>query len=591
MKMLSRSLAALFILVFLFSPALSPAADMERQDVSQNESKKKEDPYKKLPPIGGLTVRQMGSDTLVAELTGTSLPRPEVLSVAPDKVVFSVPGAYLAAKKWERGLDLPLAVRVAAVQEEANVVFTLFVTENLTLKTMSGMSPANKYILRFTTANFEARDQVAKTVASEVAPKAAPVPGDPFMKTVPVTLDLRDVELRDVFRMLGEYANMNIVTDPSIPNTLVTMTLRGVPLNEAMNYLMRMYGVTYALMGRTIIVGTADNLGKSLGKESMREYRIAYADMKSVGGLLQGLTGVTNVVADERLRTLYVTGRAEQLVEVEKILQRLDHPGRQVMLQARIVEVTDSAKDELETIIDAVYNRWWLNYSSAGLGTGYVYADNPAAYTPQTGDSRLPPLAPFTKGGLVNIASESLTRLLDVGLKALVTKNKGKVLADPSVIMLDGRKATIKLVENYPYISERDDAGNPTWQEKEVGPRLEVTPFIGRDGMVTLDLKISTGEIIGTYRGQAGEQFPQTTNREVNTSIRVRDGEPFVVGGLYKDQKKSETHRIPILGDIPLLGLLFQFKSNTRDKTEVAMIVIPYILDIPDTVVEKTILR
>ncbi|HCL78424.1 MAG TPA: hypothetical protein DIC53_00480 [Synergistaceae bacterium] len=77
----------------------------------------------------------------------------------------------------------------------------------------------------------------------------------------------------------------------------------------------------------------------------------------------------------------------------------------------------------------------------------------------------------------------------------------------------------------------------------------------------------------------------------MNTSIRVRDGEPFVVGGLYKDQKKSETHRIPILGDIPLLGLLFQFKSNTRDKTEVAMIVIPYILDIPDTVVEKTILR
>jgi type IV pilus assembly protein PilQ len=172
-----------------------------------------------------------------------------------------------------------------------------------------------------------------------------------------------------------------------------------------------------------------------------------------------------------------------------------------------------------------------------------------------------------------------------------VTKNKGKVLADPSIITIDGKKAVIKLVENYPYISERDEAGNPTWSEKEVGPILEFTPTVGRDKMVSIDLKIETGEIIGTYRGQAGEQFPQTTNREVTTNIRVRDGEPFVVGGLYKDQEKVEKHRVPLLSDIPLLGELFKYKSETRDKTEVAMIVIPYILDIPDTTVEKLVLK
>ncbi|NCB17322.1 MAG: type II and III secretion system protein, partial [Synergistales bacterium] len=120
---------------------------------------------------------------------------------------------------------------------------------------------------------------------------------------------------------------------------------------------------------------------------------------------------------------------------------------------------------------------------------------------------------------------------------------------------------------------------------------LEFTPTVGRDKMVTIDLKIETGEIIGTYRGQAGEQFPQTTNREVTTNIRVRDGEPFVVGGLYKDQEKVEKHRVPLLSDIPLLGELFKYKSETRDKTEVAMIVIPYILDIPDTTVEKLVLK
>jgi hypothetical protein len=172
--------------------------------------------------------------------------------------------------------------------------------------------------------------------------------------------------------------------------------------------MMRMYGMSYAIMGKTIIVGTPDSIGRTTGKESTRQYRIAYADMKAVEGLVQGLAGV-KVVIDERLRTLYVTGRPEQFLEVEKVLQQVDHPGRQVLLQARIIEVTDSGKEELETIIDAVYNQWWFNYSSAGAGAGYVYADQPANYNPKTGDNRPAPLAPITGDGLKNIAQGNLT--------------------------------------------------------------------------------------------------------------------------------------------------------------------------------------
>ena len=545
--------------------------------------------YAHLPPVGGLMVRQLGSDSILVELKGTSLPLPEVDTLGTDVVTFTLAGAYLPAVKWERDFNLPLVSLVRADQDGEKVVFKMRVSSPMSLKTMEGKAPSNRYVLRLSTAGFVERENIQADLLKPQAPVAATA-GDPFSKTLPVTLDLRDVELRDVFRMLGAYANMNIVADPSVPNTLVTMTLKGVPLNEAMGYLMRMYNMSYAIMGKTIIVGTPDSIGKTTGKESTRQYRIAYADMKAVEGLVKELAGV-NVVIDERLRTLYVTGRPEQFFEVEKVLQQVDHPGRQVMLQARIIEVTDSGKEELETIIDAVYNQWWFNYSSAGAGAGYVYADQPANYNPQTGDNRPAPLAPITGSGLKNIAEGSLTKLLDFGLRALVTKNKGKVLADPSIITIDGKKAVIKLVENYPYISERDEAGNPTWSEKEVGPILEFTPTVGRDKMVSIDLKIETGEIIGTYRGQAGEQFPQTTNREVTTNIRVRDGEPFVVGGLYKDQEKVEKHRVPLLSDIPLLGELFKYKSETRDKTEVAMIVIPYILDIPDTTVEKLVLK
>jgi len=541
--------------------------------------------YAHLPPVGGLMVRQLGSDSILVELKGTSLPLPEVDTLGTDVVTFTLAGAYLPAVKWERDFNLPLVSLVRADQDGEKVVFKMRVSSPMSLKTMEGKAPSNRYVLRLSTAGFVERENIQADLLKPQAPVAATA-GDPFSKTLPVTLDLRDVELRDVFRMLGAYANMNIVADPSVPNTLVTMTLKGVPLNEAMGYLMRMYNMSYAIMGKTIIVGTPDSIGKTTGKESTRQYRIAYADMKAVGGLVQGLAGVNKVVIDERLRTLYVTGRPEQFLEVEKVLQQVDHPGRQVMLQARIIEVTDSGKEELETIIDAVYNQWWLNFSSGGMNLGYLYADKPGAYKP--GDERP---APGIDDGLESIAKGDLTKMLDFGLNSIVTANKGKVLADPSIITLDGKKAVIKLVENYPYISERDQAGNPTWSEKEVGPILEFTPTVGRDQMVTVELKIQTGEIIGTYRGQAGEEFPQTSNREVTTMIRVRDGEPFVVGGLHKDVKRTERGRVPILSKIPLLGELFKYRKDIRDKSEVAMIVIPYILTTPDGPVEQFTLK
>lgn len=579
-----RPIGFVFVLALLALLLGCPAPGLNRA-FAATPAPLDEAALKLLPPIGGLTVQQLGSYGLVMQLVGASLPRPEITRNDPDTLVFTVKPAYLASGSWGRQFDLPLVQRVAAEQAGDAVVFTVSINGPLVLKDIEGVAPANRYNLRFDASGHAAREREEPALRT---PKPVPPTdyNDPFTRTTPVTLDLRDVELRDVFRMLGDYVSMNIVADPSVPNTLVTMSLKSVPLNEALGYILRMYDMGYAIMGRTIIVGAPDSIAKTTGKQSTRAFKIAYADLKAVGGLVQGLAGVTNIILDERLRTLYVTSSPERFPYVERVLQEVDHPGRQVMLQARIIEVTDAGRDQLETIIDAVYNQWWLNYSSGGFNLGYVYADQPGSYKP--GEDRP---APGTEDGLEKIVAGDLTKMLDFGLNAIVTANKGKVLADPSIITLDGKKATIKLVENYPYISERDQAGNPTWSEKEVGPILEFTPTIGRDKMVTVELKIQTGEIIGTYKGQAGEEFPQTSNREVTTMIRVRDGEPFVVGGLHKDVKRTERGRVPVLSNIPLLGELFKYRKDVRDKSEVAMIVIPYILTTPDAPVEQFILK
>ena len=517
---------------------------------------------KMLPPIGGLTVRQMGAHAVVMQLTGASLSRPEITSNTPDSIVFSVKPAYLASGKWERQFDLPLVQSVFAEQKGEAVVFNVRINGTLVLKDIEGVAPANQYVLRFDATGHAAREREEPALT---APKPLPPTNynDPFSRTTPVTFDLRDVELRDVFRMLGEYVGMNIVADPSVPNTLVTMSLKSVPLNEALGYLLRMYNMSYAIMGKTIIVGAPDNIGKTTGRQSTRSFKVAYADVAAIGGLLQSLAGVSNIVLDERLRTVYVTAQPEQFIQVERVLQQVDHPGRQVMLQARIIEVNDDARDELETIINAVYSQWQLNYlGQEGLDLGYRYAD-------------------------VVREGDELTKKLDFSLKSIVTANKGRVLADPSLITLDGKKAVAKMVETYTY-SMRDKDGNTIWSEKEVGPTLEFTPIVGRDNMITVELKIQTGDVLRDP--QPGEP-PPTSKREVTTSIRVRNGEPFVVGGLHRDAKSTLRGKVPILGDIPIIGELFKFRRDTRKKTEVAMIVIPYILFIPDGPVEQFTLK
>jgi len=165
-------------------------------------------------------------------------------------------------------------------------------------------------------------------------------------------------------------------------------------------------------------------------------------------------------------------------------------------------------------------------------------------------------------------------------------KTKGKTLANPSVITIDGVEASVSLTEDYPYISGRDDGGNATWSTTTVGPVLRMTPKIGRDDTITLTLDLSTSEVIREMIGSTGERMPQTSKRQVVTNVRVRNGEPFVVGGLFREDNTNTKLRIPVLGSLPLLGELFTYRDRKTSTTQVVMLVIPYILHTPDVGVE-----
>jgi type IV pilus assembly protein PilQ len=116
---------------------------------------------------------------------------------------------------------------------------------------------------------------------------------------------------------------------------------------------------------------------------------------------------------------------------------------------------------------------------------------------------------------------------------------------------------------------------------------MTLTPKIGRDGVITVEVDIETGEVLEMIAGSTGEQMPRTSTRKVTTNVRVRDGEPFVVGGLFRETDTRTTTRIPVLGSIPLLGEIFTFRNNLRENTQVAIVVVPYILNTPDIAIEQ----
>lgn len=552
--------------------------------------------------IEGMKVRQVGSSQVMLELRGTSIslpvqgpttgsaitliwrdirfPRNTDRQDWWDEYGWDVLGLKdKESEEWYQDYEYNLVQRISVVSNDQQGLTMNVVGEKpLVLKKITGMAGSDWITLTLETVT---------DIVPPAPPKPrAPVQGDPLGMYSPVTLELRDVSVREVFRMLADLHKLNLVIDSSVPDNLMTFSFKNAKFSEVFAYMLRMNDLTYALMGNTLVVGTAESIGKTLGKNITKEYKVAYGDITKMPAMIMGLVALPKPpVVDERLRALYVTGTPEQHIEVEALMNRIDHPGKQVMLEARLIEINDGAQQEIETLISSVYKGWLFTYGAQGLASEYTYANRdvnpPITNIPPTLTPGKVPILGATDNSTmpINIVDPTM-KMLDAGLRAMESDNKGKILANPSVVALDGQKASIKLTHNYLYQSGLDESGNPEFTEQETGPTLDITPIVGRDGFVTLKLKISTGEIV-KFRDSGISEVPETTKREVDTQIRVRNGELFVIGGLFQENKTKGVTRVPILGYIPLIGELFKSKTDKHSKSEMAFIVMPHILDVP----------
>ncbi len=420
--------------------------------------------------------------------------------------------------------------------------------------------------------------------AAEAAPQETPATHEGN-----VSLDFRDADIANVLKILSFKSGVNIVVGPEVTG-LVTIQLHDVPWKQALEVVLETYGYAYEQKGNIIMVTTVENL------KQRRENAIALADQEPVetktftlnfGRASEIIASVDkmksergNINYDERTNILIVTDISKRLDLMEGVIKKLDQTTPQVLIEAKIVET--SFNDEENLGID-----WLTKVTVSGSERPIIYPFTTKSSSKYTPDSF--PGADNTKGSAnaeFSYGTLNFTQVQAV-FELLKTKTDTNILSNPRIVTLDNQAAQIMVGSQYPipqytYNEEQAQLQVSGWEYKDIGIIFNVTPHVNNAGFVTLDVEPQITAIIGTVTVE-NTSLPELSNESTKTRVMVKDGETLVIAGLVKDQLTDTKKKIPFLGDIPIMGLLFQKSEKVSTKTDLMIFITPHIItpDLP----------
>jgi len=302
--------------------------------------------------------------------------------------------------------------------------------------------------------------------------------------------------------------------------------------------------------------------------------------------ILQKLVPTLSYDVDKRLNSLILTGDEGSLSLCKDYLEQLDAHLQQVALDVKVVDLTESGQrsfgGQWGTSSDnlgggMLVSTDLVEYPSNRNGAGNLYnnlTQNPDA-TQQYAD--LHPEAPVYGGAGYPFSIGYFTRkalTLSFQLQALVTSTEAKVLASPRLTTKSGEKAEVHIGERYPVVYYDPRAGQYQVQYVDIGTNLQLTATVLPDGYVELNMKPDISNLLGLVN----DQYPRTANRTVDITMRVKDGDTMVLAGLLREDEQKTVNKVPLLGDIPIVGQLFKFESQSKTKNEVVIMVTPQVL-------------
>ncbi|MGI9314860.1 MAG: type IV pilus secretin PilQ [Luminiphilus sp.] len=416
-----------------------------------------------------------------------------------------------------------------------------------------------------------------------------------------ISLNFQDIEVRAVLQLIADFTELNLVASDSVTGN-ITLRLQNVPWDQALDLVLKTRGLDSRQVGNVLMVAPAQEIAERERQEieankqlaelaplQSEFIRIRYAKAIDVIGLFEAgseeggslISERGSVVVDERTNSIVVTDTAAKLSEIRDLIEKVDIPIRQVMIEARIVIASSNIDEQLGI-------RWGGGYLNVNGDKFTSVAGDTASVTSLNnqligGGQVTAPSAPFvdlgvaegTSGFAVGFTSTDL--FLTAELSALEASGEGEVVSQPKVITGDKQKASIKSGTEIPY-QEGAASGATTTAFKEAVLKLDVTPNITPDDRVLLDLVVNQDSVGALVPSGNGGLIPTIDTTELTTQVLVGNGETVVLGGVFKNEELVKVEKVPVLGDIPYLGKLFKSTANTQQKTETLIFITPRIL-------------
>jgi type II secretory pathway component HofQ len=360
-------------------------------------------------------------------------------------------------------------------------------------------------------------------------------------------IDFTDAAVLDVVQALARRSHLDIVVSGDAGMAQAKRTsvhLKDITAEEAIDYILRTNGLFYEEKGKILLVSAGPQSPDSAAAAGQLEaISLKYLSAEKVSSLLAKVLPALKTSVGGCANLIVLQGRGQLIQEAKELILSVDRPVPQVLIESRVLELSESDSMRL----------------------GFSYGKENGVFRFITDK---------------NTGKTTLAENLQTTLNALVGSGKARVIASPRIATLDNHEAVINIGSRIPYavpVSSGSSATQWTVEYIDAGIKLKITPCLGEEGWITTSIQPEVSSV-SEWKTTAAGEFPVITTRNAQATLRVKDGETIVVGGLLSETDRENISRLPVLGYLPVAGMLFQSRTIEKARTEIVFLITPHVI-------------
>ena len=378
-----------------------------------------------------------------------------------------------------------------------------------------------------------------------------------------ITFSAKNAPIDVILKNIAAEKNLNFVIGSGVVSKKITISLKNVSLDVALNLISKAGGFSYEKMGNTILIDTAEHIDTKINSK-LSVFHLNYIKAKDFAESLSGFENIV-VTVNESTNSIFVAATPDKLIRIQKIIKRLDKVPSQILISAELIEVST---DKLKAA--------GINWSALSSQL-FIFSEGQNGVAASDLEA-LPDQAGYVKplGGSTTLYRQF--KSFKVPLDMILNKGYGKMLSDTKLVAMNNKEASIHVGDLVPYEVTTVSNGQTSVsvEKEEVGIKLKITPQVSSDGNITIHVVPEVSNIYG-WKGRNND-IPWIKRRTADTTVTVKSGEPIYIAGLKSENTTIEHKGVFLLSDIPVLGKLFRYKKKTVTNTDLIIKITPIIV-------------